>query len=294
MSVLNILFAVLVLGVLGLVFGAILAISGKVFAVEKDDRIEKILEQLPGANCGGCGYAGCNAYAEALLEGNAEITACSASSEEKLKNIASLLGVEVKKNIHLTALVRCNGGNRSKKKYNYKGLMDCAAALKVAGGPLECEYGCLGMGSCVNACAFGAIVINENGVAQVNHDLCTGCLKCIEACPRNIIVAVPYTADVNVVCASHEKGAKLKNICEIGCLGCKICVKTCEYGAIEVEDNLAVIDYSKCTGCGKCAEKCPRHLIVNSKLLDIEDATEEDAAKIAVIAADKSRENSAE
>lgn len=286
MNFLNILYAVLVLGALGLVFGAVLAVAGKVFAVEKDERYDSILENLPGANCGGCGFAGCASYAEAILEGNAEINCCPASSDEAKETIAKIMGVELKKNMRLTALVRCNGGNRSKKKFEYAGLKDCVAASKVAGGPLECEYGCLGMGTCVSACAFGAIAINENGVAQVNGDLCTGCLKCVSACPRNIIVPVPYTADVNVVCASHEKGAVLRKICDIGCLGCKICVKTCKHDAIHVEDNLAVIDYSKCTGCGECAEKCPRHLIVNSNLMKVEEETAPETAETVAVAED--------
>lgn len=281
MNFLNILFAVLVLGALGLIFGAVLAIAGKVFAVEKDERYDAILELLPGANCGGCGFAGCASYADAIVNEGADITCCPASTDEARAEIARIMGVQLTKNERLTALVRCNGGNRSKKKFEYAGLSDCVAAMRVAGGPLECQYGCLGMGTCVNACPFGAIAINENGVAEVNSEICTGCLKCVSACPRNIIIPVPYTADVNVVCASHEKGAVLRKICDIGCLGCKLCVKTCKYDAIHVEDNLASIDYTKCTGCGECAEKCPRHLIVNSKLMDLPEFVESDTVAAA-------------
>ena len=274
MNFINILFAVLVLGALGLIFGAILAFAGKVFAVERDERYDVILELLPGANCGGCGFAGCASYAEAILEGNAEVNCCPASSDEAKAEIARIMGVEAKKNMRLTALVRCNGGNRAKTKFEYAGLSDCVAASRVAGGPMECRYGCLGMGTCVSACPFGAIAVVE-GVAKVDSEKCTGCLKCVEACPRNIIIPVPYTADVNVVCSSHEKGAVLRKICDIGCLGCKICVKTCKHDAIHVEDNLASIDYDKCTGCGECAEKCPRHLIVNSNLMEVPVVVEE-------------------
>lgn len=281
MNFLNILFAVLVLGALGLIFGAVLAIAGKVFAVEKDERYDAILELLPGANCGGCGFAGCASYADAIINEGADVTCCPASTDEARAEIARIMGVQLTKNERLTALVRCNGGNRSKKKFEYAGLSDCVAAMRVAGGPLECQYGCLGMGTCVNACPFGAIAINENGVAEVNSEICTGCLKCVSACPRNIIIPVPYTADVNVVCASHEKGAVLRKICDIGCLGCKLCVKTCKYDAIHVEDNLASIDYTKCTGCGECAEKCPRHLIVNSKLMDLPEFVESDTVAAA-------------
>lgn len=267
MNFINILLAVLILGALGLLFGGLLAFASRVFAVKKDERFDLIAEILPGANCGGCGFAGCSAYAEALIIGSAEINACPASNDENRAKMAKILGIELKKNERLQAVVRCNGGLRSKNKFDYVGLHDCVAASKVAGGHLECQYGCLGFGSCVKACAFDAIhVINE--VAVVDHDKCTGCLRCVDACPRHIIAPVPYTADVNVVCSNHDKGASLRNICEIGCIGCKICVKTCKYDAITVEDNLAHINYDKCTGCGECAEKCPRKLIVNSKLME--------------------------
>ena len=266
MSFLNILFAVLVLGALGLVFGAILAFASKVFAVDKDDRFDHIVEVLPGANCGGCGFAGCSTYAEAIIEGNADINCCPVGGDAVMAKIAEIMGVELKKNMRLTAVVRCNGGVRAKKKYDYLGLTDCVAASKLAGGPLECKYGCLGLGTCTKACQFDAIHVKD-GVAVVDGEKCTGCLKCVEACPRNIIYPVPYTQDVNVLCSNHDKGAALRNICEIGCLGCRICVKTCKYDAITVEDNLASIDPDKCTGCGECAEKCPRHLIFNAKLM---------------------------
>ncbi len=266
MWLLNILLALLIIGALGLLFGAVLAYAGKVFAVPKDRRIDDIIEVLPGANCGGCGYAGCSNFAKALIEGTGDVSGCPVGGVEIADKIAEILGIQTKKNVRLTALVRCSGGNRAERKYEYVGEKDCLAASLVAGGPLECKYGCLGFGTCVKACPFGAISV-ENGAAVVDHEKCTGCLKCVKACPRGIIVPVPYTADVNVLCSSHDKGAVLRKICEIGCLGCKICVNTCKYDAIHVEDNLAVIDYDKCITCGECAEKCPRGLIKNSKLL---------------------------
>ncbi len=269
MIILNILLAVVIIGALGLIFGAVLAYSEKLFFVPKDERIDLVLEALPGANCGGCGYAGCSNFADCVVSGEAKVNGCPVGGMETADKIAEILGVETGKNVRLTALVRCSGGDRTTKKYNYGGLSDCLAASLVSGGPLECAHGCLGLGTCVKACPFGAISV-ENGVAVVDHEKCTGCMSCASACPRGLIVPVPYTADVNVLCASHEKGAALRKICEIGCIGCSICVKTCEFGAISVEDNLAVIDYDKCVGCGKCAEKCPRKLIKNSKLMPTE------------------------
>lgn len=259
------LYAVLVLGLLGAVFGLVLAIASKLFEVKKNPLLEPISNVLPGANCGGCGYAGCAAFAQAVIDGKAEPNGCVVGGESCAEKIAEILGVEVKKNTRLAAFVNCSGGNNAKKKFQYIGISDCHAAMRISGGPTECAYGCIGLGSCVNACPFGAISL-VNGVAFVDHERCTGCLVCVNTCPKHIIHPVPYYADVNVACSSHEKGAALRKICNIGCIGCKICEKTCQYDAIHVVDNLASIDYEKCTGCGECALKCPRHLIVDSKL----------------------------
>ncbi len=261
----SILNAVLVLGALGLVLGIVLAIASKVFEVKQDPLLAPVLEALPGANCGGCGFAGCNAFARAIINGDAEADGCPVGGEATATAIADILGISLKKNTRLSAFVNCSGGINAKKKFNYIGIDDCHAAMRISGGPTECEFGCIGLGSCVRSCKFDALHM-VNGVAKVDHDLCTGCLVCVETCPKEIIHPVPYFADVNVACSSHEKGAALRKICNIGCIGCKICEKTCRYDAIHVTDNLAAIDYDKCTGCGECAVKCPRHLIVDAKL----------------------------
>ncbi|MGI6039815.1 MAG: RnfABCDGE type electron transport complex subunit B [Eubacteriales bacterium] len=264
-SLFAILNAVLVLGLLGALFGLVLAAASKIFEVKKNPLFEPIIEVLPGANCGACGYASCSALAEALLEGSASTNACVVGGEESSKAIAEILGVELEKNTRLAAFVNCSGGNNAAKRYNYIGISDCHAAMRLADGPIVCRFGCLGLGSCVKACPFGAIHL-ENGVAKVDHEICTGCLICVDTCPKHVIHPVPYYADVNVACSSHEKGGALRKICNIGCIGCKICERTCQYDAIHVIDNLAVIDYEKCTGCGECALKCPRKLIVDSNL----------------------------
>jgi len=260
----NIVSAILLLGILGGGFGLVLAIASKVFEVKKDPRIEEILNFLPGANCGGCGFAGCAACATAIVEGKAPVDACPGCAGEKVTQIAAIMGVEVAATERYVAFVRCAGGNRAEKKFDYIGINDCVGALKVCGaGPLECSYGCMGFGSCVKACKFGAMSINENGVAEVDRDLCTNCMLCAAACPRNLIVSVPYSADIMVRCNSKDKGAVAKNACAVSCIGCKLCEKNCEAGAIKVVDNCAVIDYKLCTSCGICATKCPRKLIVN-------------------------------
>lgn len=256
--------AILILGGLGLFFGAALAVASRIFAVPKDERLDRITEALPGANCGGCGYAGCGTYAQAVLDG-ADCSLCPVGGEEVGNQLCDIMGVERKKNTRLTALVRCSGGIRALNKYEYAGITDCNAAMKIAGGPKECVFGCIGLGTCVASCAFSAISVLD-GVAVVDHERCTGCLKCTKVCPKNIIAPVPYYADVNIACSSHDKGSSLRRLCEIGCLGCRICEKLCQYGAITIRENLAHIDFDKCTGCGDCAEKCPRKLIVDAKL----------------------------
>jgi ferredoxin len=181
------------------------------------------------------------------------------------QTLAGIMGIEPAKGKRMTALVKCSGGDRAKKKFEYAGISDCVAAMNAGGGPPECRYGCLGLGTCASACKFGAVTADE-GVALVDYERCTGCMSCINACPRRIIAMVPYHADVNVCCSSVEKGTVLRKVCEVGCIGCRMCEKACNNGAIRVTDSLAVIDYDKCTGCGDCAEKCPRKLIFDANL----------------------------
>ena len=261
----NVIYAILVLGVMGGIFGLVLAIASKVFAVEQDERLEPVTEALPGANCGGCGYTGCGAYAQAIVEGTAPLGLCAAGGQESVEKIAAIMGMEAVKMERQVALVKCRG-NHASKKGGYEGIADCAAASRILGnGPNYCSYGCLGFGNCVKACPEGAISIVD-GVAKVDHEKCIGCMACKAACPRGSIEAVPYSQDIVVACSSKEKGAALRKFCDIGCIGCKICEKTCPHDAIHVIDNLATIDYTKCVSCSACAEKCPRHLIADCNL----------------------------
>ena len=183
---LNVIYALLVLGILGALFGLVLSVASKIFEVKKDPREEEILSHLAGANCGGCGFPGCGGCAAAILAGTAPVTACAPAGPENAAAIAKIMGQEAPTGERQVAFVRCNGGVNAVKRYEYVGVKDCISATKVAGGPLECAFGCLGFGSCVNACQFGAMSIGPNGTAVVDPDKCTNCGACMSACPRKL------------------------------------------------------------------------------------------------------------
>ena len=257
----SIVYAVLVLGVMGLLFGLILAFASKVFAVEVDERIPQVQECLPGANCGGCGYAGCNALATAIVEGKAPVNACPVGGAAAAEKIAAVLGVEVVEAEKMVAHVHCSGTCENvKNRANYEGIQDCLGAVRVANGFKSCEYACLGLGTCEKACPFDAIHV-VNGVAEVDTSKCTACGKCIAACPKHVISLVPDKNPVRVDCSSKAKGKEVMDACSVGCIGCGLCEKTCKFDAIHIENNLPVIDYDKCKGCQMCAKACPRHII---------------------------------
>ncbi len=257
----EILLPAIAVGVVALVLGALLAYASIVFKVETDEREEKIGEILPGANCGGCGYAGCSAFAKAIVEDGAEIIKCNLMTDEKLAEISAIMGVQAGKKIKKRAYVMCKGTcEAAKDKYEYYGVDDCTTASQLGGGAKACAYGCLGLGSCVKKCPFGALSI-KNGVAVVDDEKCTGCGACSNVCPKALIKITEVKPQAVVGCASKDKGAVVRSFCDAGCIGCKICEKKCEFDAIHIEDNLARVDSSKCTACGLCAEACPKKII---------------------------------
>ena len=257
----NVIFAVLVLGVIAVVFGLILSVAAKAFEVKVDERLPKIQACLAGANCGGCGYPGCAGCAEAILAGKAPVTACAPAGAEGAAKIAEIMGMEAPSGEKQVAHVLCNGGEASVKNFEYVGLHDCVAATKVAGGPTACSFGCMGFGTCVAACQFDAIHINAQGVAEVDKEKCTNCGACREACPRKLIVEVPYKQKVFVNCSNKEKGPAVTKVCANSCIACGMCERTCKFDAIHVVNNVAVIDYDKCRNCTMCAKACPRNAI---------------------------------
>ena len=223
----NVIAAIVVLGVLGAVFGFVLAVASKVFEVKKDPREEEILSHLAGANCGGCGYPGCSGCAAAILAGEAPVNACAPAGAENHAAIAAIMGAAAPAGERKVAFVRCNGGTNAVKRYEYIGVKDCISATKVAAGPLECQFGCLGFGSCVAACQFGAMSIGPNGAAVVDPDKCTDCMACAKACPRHLITEVPVSKKVHVACANQDKGKAAMSVCSNSCIGCGLCEKEC-------------------------------------------------------------------
>ena len=260
MDMMNVISAALVLFVMGVLFAILLGIAAKVFAVEVDERVPLVRECLPGANCGGCGFPGCDGLAAAIVAGNAPVNGCPVGGAAAAEKIAAVMGVEPASGERQVAHVYCNGGCAAKDKATYEGLQDCNAAMRVAGGPKACAYGCMGLGSCVKACAFGALQIVD-GVAKVNPDKCVACGKCVAACPKKLIALIPESKKVHVNCMNKDKGAEAMKVCDNACIGCMKCEKTCKFDAIHVVNGVAVIDYAKCKNCKMCSKVCPKNVI---------------------------------
>lgn len=252
----ELLLPILIVAGIGLIAGLGLAIASIVMAVPKDEKAEAVLEVLPGANCGACGYSGCSGYAAALAHGEAENGLCSPGSQAVMEEVAALLGQKAGKAEYKTALVHCMGSyDNTTDRMQYQGLSSCAAAAQLFGGTGSCSYGCMGLGDCAAACEYHAIKVC-NGVASIDPSRCKGCSKCVAACPKNLIAFVPLKTQAVVRCSNCDKGGEARRACALACIGCMRCVKECEFGAVEVKNFCAKVDPQKCTGCGKCLEVC--------------------------------------
>ena len=257
----EILLPVIIVGAIGLIAGIGLSVASKIMAVPVDEKTEKLREALPGANCGACGYSGCDGYAAAIASGEATPDKCAPGGEASAKAIAEILGVEIQ-NEPKVAFIACNGKpDITKEKYSYGGIKSCSAASLLHAGPLECAYGCIGFGDCAAACPFGAITVT-NGRPIICEDICMGCSKCVNVCPKSLISIIPKNYKTVVACANKQKGAPVVKMCGVSCIACGMCVKQCEVGAIKLEDNLAVIDQNLCNGCGKCKSACKRGVLI--------------------------------
>ena len=255
-----ILIAIAVLVVIAIICSVLLTLSNIFFGVKENEKVIAVRDCLPGANCGACGYSGCDGYAKALGEGQCDNPSlCVPGGDTVAKEIGEITGLAAGDVVEKVAYVACNGSCKAEeRKYVYDGIKTCVAANMNYSGDRECTFACLGYGDCMKVCPKNAISINpKNGVAEVDPKKCIGCGLCQKACPNSIIRIVEDTVRVVVKCSSHDKGAQVRKVCSNGCIGCMKCEKNCPEGAIKVENNLATIDYSKCTGCGKCHEVCP-------------------------------------
>ncbi len=265
-----ILTAVIPVVIIGVICAAVLVIASKLMAVKEDERFPAVRECLPGANCGACGFAGCDGYAKALCENpDTPTNLCVPGADAVSKQLSEILGVEFADVIEQVAVVHCYGDcEKTQDKVEYQGIESCAAAKLMYGGKGSCIYGCLGLGDCMKVCPQEAIYI-KGGIAHVNPADCIGCGLCTKTCPNKLITLIPDVKTTVVTCSNKDKGAVTRKVCSNGCIGCKKCEKVCQHDAIKVVDNVAVIDYDKCVGCGECVKNCTTKCI---KELDLKGA----------------------
>jgi Na+-translocating ferredoxin:NAD+ oxidoreductase RNF subunit RnfB len=246
------------------VCAVVLTVSSVLFKVEEDERIGLVRDRLPGANCGACGFSGCDGYAKALCEGKTDNPSlCVPGGDGTAKEVAEIMGLSATDVVEKVAYVACNGScSPDERKYSYDGPKSCKAANMSFSGDRFCTFACLGYGDCVSVCPRDAICISEEkGIAVIDPRRCIGCGLCAKACPNGIIHLINDTSTVVVECNNHNKGADVRKVCKNGCIACGKCVKSCPCGAISLVDNIATIDYTKCNHCHTCYEVCPVHCI---------------------------------
>ena len=278
--------ALIVMGGLGLLFGVGLAVASRIFFVKRDPRVEEVEGVLPGVNCGACGAPGCSGFAEGVVGGKYPANGCTVGGIAVAAEVSKIMGAEAGEFISKLAVVRCRGDrDNCTERALYQGLMDCKAATLIDNGAKGCEYGCLGLGTCVNACPFDAIQMDDNGLPVVNEALCVGCGECVRVCPRGIMAMMPWNQKVFIACVSQDFGKAVKSVCKVGCIGCSICAnpKTTADEIITMDGKLPVIHYEKINepwqDLEKAVNKCPTKsfgIRGNGKLFQKEVTKEEE------------------
>jgi len=264
----TLIYTVVVLSAIGIIAAIILYYVSQKFMVHEDPRIDQIEEALPSANCGGCGYAGCRAFAEACVaENELSNLFCPVGGNECMNEVANILGLEAVQKSPKVAVLRCNGTCDHRPKTNaFDGAKSCASASSLYSGETGCAFGCLGYGDCVDVCDFDALHMNpETGLPEVDDDKCTACGACVDACPKDLFELrkkMPKDRKIYVACRNEDKGAAAKKACDVACIGCSKCFKECPFDAITMENNLAFIDSDKCKLCRKCVAVCPTGAII--------------------------------
>ncbi len=250
--------ALITLGGLGFILGLVLSYFSRKFQVIGEEVLEKIKSALPGSNCGACGYPGCEVYAENILYKNAPLNKCRPGGKNVIEKLANILGRAAEAEEPKIAVLTCRGGkNECREIFIYDGGNDCRQAYILHSGNKSCIFGCVGLGHCASVCPFGAIRMGENRLPIIDEKKCTGCGVCVKECPKNVLILIPRTKLVYLACVSTDKGKAVKDVCSVGCFACNICIKACPYGALNMTNNLPVMDFSKCIDCGICVHRCP-------------------------------------
>lgn len=259
-----ILYTIIVALIIGFVLGLLLGLFKKIFAVEVDPKVQEVRDALSGANCGGCGYAGCDAFAEAVVKGEAPTNGCVAGGAAVSAKVSEIMGVKAESSKPKIAFLACAGTKDcAKQKGTYEGVKTCAAAQLTANGTKMCDFGCIGFGDCVQACPFGALSMNPNGLPVVNSEKCVGCGKCVKTCPKHLFVLINKdTRGAIAQCSNHsDNKPQIKKDCAVGCFKCGMCARKCPKACIDLTSGIPQIDYEKCVSCGACVAACPDHVL---------------------------------
>ena len=254
-----ILFTAIIAAALALVLGVTLGFFREFFAIPEDPKVKEIAGVLPGANCGACGFPGCDNYAAAIADSSAHANLCTVGGASAAKKISAITGSDAGEVIETVAVLACQGSSiHTPLKGTYTGVQTCRGA-KIAGGTKLCSWGCLGFGDCVKVCKFGAISMTDKFLPKVDYSKCTGCKVCTAECPMELLKNTARNQKGAIPLCSNKNPVKqmVAKTCKISCFKCGLCVKNCPVQCISLDTFIPVVDLSKCDSCGKCAEKCP-------------------------------------